>query len=71
MCHNDTLVTVCTVIYIDSVAHLFTMMHLPTWLFNNRNATPKGNMFCQHMQAHLQILLIMKKGYKQVNEKDF
>ena len=30
-------------------------------------------MFCQHMQAHLQILLIMKKGYKQlqVNEKDF
>ena len=35
------------------------------------NATPKGNMFCQHMQAHLQILLIMKKGYKQVNEKDF
>ena len=28
-------------------------------------------MFCQHMQAHLQILFIMKKGYKQVNEKDF
>ena len=27
-------------------------------------------MFCQHMQAHLQILLIMKKGYKQVNEKE-
>ena len=39
-----------------------------------RNATSinlKGNMFCQHMQAHLQTLLIMKKGYKQVNEKDF
>ena len=45
-----------------------------TGYFNNRNATPinlKGNMFCQHMQAHLQILLLMKKGYKQVNEKDF
>ena len=30
-------------------------------------------MFCQHMQAHLHILhnIIMKKGYKQVNEKDF
>ena len=40
------------------------------WLFNNHNATNKfKTMFC--MQAHLQILLIMKKGYKQVNVKDF
>ena len=47
------------------------MMHLP--LAINRNATPINlkAVFCQHMQAHLQILLIMKKGYKQVNEKDF
>ena len=43
------------------------MMHLPLAIINNRNATP---MFLSTHASTLTILLIMKKGYKQVNEKN-